>query len=171
MFYRKIGAESLFLIKFLLKLRYCDRCFREKSEANIMFIGQCFFSRDTPKCPWHTFFWILSRAPCDLSRALFRTKSARDTFQNKKIFLFFGKRCPWQLLSKNVTGTFTEVTGTFSENVTGKSKIVTGKKKHWYSIAKHLFLVFCIGIYDLCGYWLGLNSHTNTIFHSKTPFF
>jgi len=39
MFYRKIGMESEFLIKFLLKLQYCDGCFREKSEANMMFIG------------------------------------------------------------------------------------------------------------------------------------
>ena len=43
--------------------------------------------------------------------------------------------------------------------------------KHDIPFQNTIFLAFCDGIYDMCGYWLGLNSHTNTIFHCKTPFF
>ena len=39
MVYRKIETETWFLIKLLLKLQFCDGCFKEKSAANIKFIG------------------------------------------------------------------------------------------------------------------------------------
>ena len=44
-------------------------------------------------------------------------------------------------------------------------------QKHDIPFQKTIFLAFYYGIYDLCGYWVGLNSHTYTIFHFKTPLF
>ena len=100
-----------------------------------------FFSRDTPKCPWHTFLEFLSRAHLTFHGHFFENchghffsclnpkivKSFYFWNLSRALFLTF---CHGHFFEK-CHGHFTEVTGTFSKNVTGKSKNVTWEKKHW----------------------------------------
>ena len=41
-------------------------------------------------------------------------------------------------------------------------------QKHDIPLQNTIFLAFCKRMYDLCGSWVRLMSHTNKIFHSKT---